>query len=450
MTAGVALCAPGMIPKWNGKGDYFGYEYKCCPATNNCTRSKCVSPNLPVMSKIRHHRFKFSCCAVGWLYKEYLRHIVYRNVKITQYFAFPTLGLSVLWFVLSAVYLIMWARSPHWLLGRRRAASRWLLSTIVGLLRGLDADRESDTMLSIKHLLGNRHFAVGHDNYRWLPDGGTAVFHSLKGLARVRLEQIAAAGERDIYRGLGLEDELGDVGRHTGTWTASVRMDSPKLLGQALWDGVKRKPDPEACYAVGLMLLSSAVDAEFQRLSHKIAQATQGECKSAPPKSFPRMANKLLAAEDHLWELPDPRSALNIDLCRNGVTYSSAEQLHAGFLAFTERFPVLRMKNNLRSEFDAEHKSFGYRAILVNMLFEPDSGPDGQQITWNDLFDLPSTQEAWDEIRTAEQGCSAARFDEVFVDLLRSAYGTRPVRFVVESQFILQEYLEMRKNSHFW
>ena len=83
-------------------------------------------------------------------------------------------------------------------------------------------------MLSIKNLLGNRHFAIGFDHYRWLLDGGTAVFRSLKGLARARLEQIAAAGERDIYRGLGLRDKLGDVGRDSGTWNASVRMDSPK------------------------------------------------------------------------------------------------------------------------------------------------------------------------------------------------------------------------------
>ena len=162
------------------------------------------------------------------------------------------------------------------------------------------------------------------------------------------------------------------------------------------------------------------------------------------------MDNKVLATEDHFWETADSSSTLNIDIWRHGVTYPTAEQLHAGFLAFTERFPVLRMKNNLRPEFDAEHKSFGYRAILVNMLFRPNPGPDGQELTWNDLFDLPSTQQAWDDIRAAESGCSKDRFDEVFVDVLRSAYGTRPVRFVVETQFILQEYLEMRKYSHFW
>ena len=117
---------------------------------------------------------------------------------------------------------------------------------------------------------------------------------------------------------------------------------------------------------------------------------------------------------------------------------------------YPERFPALRMKNNLRPEFDAEHKSFGYRAILVNMMFRPDPGPDGRELTWNDLFDRPSTQEAWTKIRNAEQGCSAARFEEVFVAPLRLAYGPHPVRFVVETQFILQSYLDMRKASHFW
>ena len=124
--------------------------------------------------------------------------------------------------------------------------------------------------------------------------------------------------------------------------------------------------------------------------------------------------------------------------------------LQEGFRAFTERFPALRMKNNLRPEFDAEHKSFGYRAILVNMMFRPDPGPDGRELTWNDLFDRPSTRDAWTKMRTAEHGCSAARFEEVFVAPLRSAYGAQPVRFVVETQFILQDYLDMRKASHFW
>merc|ERR1711937_39390 len=118
-------------------------------------------------------------------------------------------------------------------------------------------------------------------------------------------------------------------------------------------------------------MLACAVDAEFQNLSAAIAVATGGRCKSAPPKSFARMMNKLVSPDDHMWKYPNPRSANNIDLSRNAVTYKDCDSLLQGLAAFTKRFPAIRMKNNMRREFDAQNKSFGYRTIMVNMFFQP-------------------------------------------------------------------------------
>ena len=65
------------------------------------------------------------------------------------------------------------------------------------------------------------------------------------------------------------------------------------------------------------------------------------------------------------------------------------------------------------------------------------------------MFDLPSTQTAWKQL------CKDLHFDENrfkkhLVTPLRRAYDRQPVRYAVESQLFLQEYLDMRKESHIW
>ena len=119
-------------------------------------------------------------------------------------------------------------------------------------------------------------------------------------------------------------------------------MDCPDILGSRLWAAMGFR---ESKYLVGLMLLTAAVDEDFQTKSQAIAEATGGRCRSAPPKGYARMVNKL--ATDHLWEW-DPRGASNIDMSRNGIAYDTPKDLRIGFETLTRRFPALRMKNNMR------------------------------------------------------------------------------------------------------
>merc|ERR1719174_2132480 len=115
-------------------------------------------------------------------------------------------------------------------------------------------------------------------------------------------------------------------------------MDCPDILGSRLWAAMGFR---ESKYLVGLMLLTAAVDEDFQTKSQAIAEATRGRCRSAPPKGYARMVNKL--ATDHLWEW-DPRGASNIDMSRNGIAYDTPKDLRIGFETLTRRFPALRMK----------------------------------------------------------------------------------------------------------
>lgn len=119
----------------------------------------------------------------------------------------------------------------------------------------------------------------------------------------------------------------------------------------------------------------------------------------------------------------------------------------------TERFPALRCKNNFRVNFDAGTRSWGYRAVLVNMLF---SLADGAT-TWRTLLQTPVVQQAWARLRKeyfsvmdTTAGIGNDPTFNVADELLRSTWSDRPVRFIVESQLVLQPYADMRKESHLW
>ena len=89
------------------------------------------------------------------------------------------------------------------------------------------------------------------------------------------------------------------------------------------------------------------------------------------------------------------------------------------------------------------------------MLFSPDKKPDGTDVTWGELLSTASSKKVIDDLYEKELqpiGMDRTMFENVLDKLRRSsaAFWDRPVRFVVETQFMLKEYLEMRKHSHIW
>ena len=192
------------------------------------------------------------------------------------------------------------------------------------------------------------------------------------------------------------------------------------------------------------------MDEEFQRESRELVAGIPGvSVRAAPPKGFQRMRGKL---DDDHRDVEGAKSAANIDLSRNGITAQTPEGLARAYSSVTSRFGALRCKNNYRAEFDALHESFGYRAILANMMYVP---KDEHQ-TWSQLLQLPQTQQRLDALRAdieseLGEGSWQGWFEPVLQRLLDCAdFADRPVRFVVESQFILSPYMEMRKESHLW
>ena len=370
--------------------------------------------------------------------------------------------------------------------------SRWLIKTAKKVAEekrsaGPDVD-------AIKCVLGSGEFFVGLDEV--VPQSGGRKSQcqvALQGIAEGVLASIATAGERDIYVGRGLAQKLGSVGKAFPGDGTVVRLDDAGVLGSALTDVVYGHEnmcwvlltvpvDAEFMFIAAIAMMGVAVDHDFQRQIRALAaDHGGGTVRVAPTKGFSRMMNK--AHSDHANERK-PRPACNIDISRNAVTFGSPEELAAGFEAVAARFPPLRVKNNFRPEFDAAKRSFGYRSVLVNMLYVPESKV-GKAVTWGQLMaDMPDAAwakfsadaasslgpgfakrlTAWGKLLFLGEGreelinypglesCTNEALmnnNRRFVESLKKLLAT-PVRFIVETQFILTEYLEMRKSSHIW
>ena len=84
------------------------------------------------------------------------------------------------------------------------------------------------------------------------------------------------------------------------------------------------------------------------------------------------------------------------------------------------------------------------------MLYIPDPNPDGSPVTWGQLFLRPHVKRALQSLHRVFE--TAGNLDIYFLnkEIFQHCLFSKPVRFCVESQFILKEYLAMRKQSHIW
>ena len=90
------------------------------------------------------------------------------------------------------------------------------------------------------------------------------------------------------------------------------------------------------------------------------------------------MLGKLQA--DHANE-DSPKACANVDCIRLGITYDDVDGIKRGYDMVTEKYKPLRVKNTFRRDFDAKSETFGYRCILVNVLFEE------EDVTWGDVLE---------------------------------------------------------------
>ena len=236
-------------------------------------------------------------------------------------------------------------------------------------------------------------------------------------------------------------------------------------------------------------------------------------CWRAPPtKTWVRMAAKMANPDDHGREAV-PKAAANIDMSRCALTFKEPKDLENAFneCCALHEFDVLRVKNNFAESFKAETESFGYRSIMANLLYklpktwkqlvaEDDSGflPQvfrlGAVVNTDDeghtgtllgfdakrdvvsvmpvkLLQGPATLSSTSLIQLNKQMVnkklddwlkklpeslkSIANIDQLatrmqFTVFLNKALLSVQANFIVEIQFLLADYLRMRKKSHIW
>ena len=260
------------------------------------------------------------------------------------------------------------------------------------------------------------------------------------------------------------------------------------------------------------ILIDPFFQAKAKALATSNNQGDWQSCWRAPPtKTWVRMAAKMANPNDHGNER-EPKAAANIDMSRCALTFQNPSDLVTAFnecRASTD-LKVLRVKNNFAESFPAETETFGYRSIMANLLFmlpvtwaqlldQDESGflPQlfriGQKVRTDDAgnhgillgFNAkrgvvevqqydgkgPSTvsparllemnrkvvdeklQKWRKKIHSSLK--SIAHIDALVMRLQFSFFLNKDflafkVKFIVEIQFLLAEYLRMRKQSHIW
>lgn len=214
-------------------------------------------------------------------------------------------------------------------------------------------------------------------------------------------------------------------------------------------------------YIAFLLTAVHALDSHFQAAAKKVCDDAGGDCKAPAPKGYMRMLAKMIT--DHA-EAKRPKAAENIDTNRVAWTFDDPAQLCAAFEGASKTFgPPLRVKNGYSKDFNALEISKGYRNILANHRYAPEG------LTWGRLAKNLKVTEAWDRLRdlnlnsflrincVGNEEALDPDYSVILKDLdaARSYFSSQamqgvPVVLVVEIQYMLRPYLEMRKYTHSW
>ena len=181
----------------------------------------------------------------------------------------------------------------------------------------------------------------------------------------------------------------------------------------------------------------------FSKKMKILAEKSNGRPKAAPVKSDARMEGKLNV--DHANE-DLPKACANVDCIRLGITYDDVDGIKRGYDMVTEKYKPLRVKNTFRRDFDAKSETFGYRCILVNVLFEE------EDVTWGDVLE-GAKEHILESIEAL--GYNPGVYGTTLKPALKALLANKtlkkfPLKFIGEVQYLHRDYLEMRKKSHLY
>lgn len=355
----------------------------------------------------------------------------------------------------------------------RKKALQWLKDALLKISEAHDKSYQ----LPVKWLIGNWRLWPDEDEGDSKKDPG---FVDLKNLAIRKLDGIGKKYE-DLYKERKLGMELGFIGENL---TFEIRPRQDHYLVPPGYFGLKELHDralgnkptdtelheherkKQSSFIIFLLTAVHGVDHIFQEVAKEICESVAGTSRAPPPKGFMRMWAKL--DTDHA-SAKSPRAAENIDTNRVAWIFEEPSQLRDAFEKAQKIFGApLRVKNGYDPAFPAMAETKGYRNILANYQFSP-------EITWGALAGregpnekATKTEAAWDKFRKLlldtflNMGyADEAAFDDELTyymhccEAARAYYCSKdmqkkPVEIVVEIQYMLQSYFDMRKYTHTW
>ncbi len=217
--------------------------------------------------------------------------------------------------------------------------------------------------------------------------------------------------------------------------------------------------EAEYVYIHVLRMVAMAINDDYQELVAKLAQQVNGHHKSADIKGVPRMMNKLKARDDHRV-MPDflldqqmvYRAGQNIDINRNAVTFQTVPEMIAFIGLLEDVFDgVARTKNMFAFPLERAAEQLHYRTTMMNMVWPPPEGNFAR--TFGEL--AAKARPLWDryenDVRpdtTFPKEHYQDRIQVARAHLEALAATNTPLHFIVESQVLLQKYLEGRTAMH--
>jgi len=330
---------------------------------------------------------------------------------------------------------------------KRKIALRWLYAALEKFSEG-----DHQYQLPIKFLLGSWRLWKDSSNPR------EEEFRKLKKLAEKKLDIIGEDFERDVFVGLGIGGILGTL----GTEVPPQRPRQDEYLPMPKDFESDGDLGPDEFYIALLLTAVHAVDPFFQEEAAKICEAAGGECKGPAPKGFMRIFAKM--STDHATAKV-PKPAENVDTNRAAWIFEKPEDLAKAYEGAKKVWGrPLRVKNGCSPDFNALQISKGYRNVLCNYRYAP------QGLTWGALIakDNGKVLTIWDRLRQKVLQmmlrvgyADEESLDPEWKDYLRGFDDAKetvcseqmrniPVVLVVEVQYMLRQYMNMRKKTHAW
>lgn len=164
---------------------------------------------------------------------------------------------------------------------------------------------------------------------------------------------------------------------------------------------------PEHVYVHVLLLIATALNPLFGAALEVLLSELEGvKVHSAAIKSFTRMINKMMTADDHRYVEQKPRPAMNIDIVRRLVSATTPEAVlelvklvaaRFGGLSHLKCLPELATTNPAAA--DARYHML---PVMITVVFAPHG------VTVGSLLADPDVRAAWAKLRSARPSSSVS------------------------------------------